>query len=62
MRGSVIDGEREETWQKEREGGWWILNSAGESFQRGKMRLPCTPASQKVTREAEERERGGKKL
>lgn len=47
VRGSVIDGEREETWHKEREGGWWILNSARESFQRGKMRLPWVPASKK---------------
>lgn len=47
MRGSVIDGERERRLGRKGEGGWWILNSAGESFQRGKMRLPCVPVSEK---------------
>lgn len=32
-------------------GGWWILNSATESFQRGRMRLPWVHTSKKVTRE-----------
>ena len=32
---------------RKREGGWWILNSAEESFQTGKMRLPCVAASKK---------------
>lgn len=35
---------------RKRERGWWILNSAGESFQRRKMRLPCVAASKKVMR------------
>lgn len=38
---------RERRLGRKREGGWWILNSAGESFQRGKMRLPRAPASKK---------------
>lgn len=37
---------RERRLGRKREGGWWILNSAGESFQRGKMKLPL---KEKVT-------------
>lgn len=44
---------RERRLGRKREGGWWILNSARESFQRGKMRLPRLPASKKTTRAAE---------
>lgn len=43
---------RERRLGRKREGGWWILNSARESFQRGKMRLPRLPASKKMTRAA----------
>lgn len=50
---------RERRLGRKREGGWWILNSAGESFHGGKMRLSRTPASKKVTRE---KEGGEKKL
>lgn len=41
---------RERRLGRKRGGGWWILNSAGELFQRGKMRLSCISASKKTTR------------